>query len=384
MRKINFVFLALITFFLFNSCEKNSSKKPEFNRVVVLYMAANNNLSSFAEHNFDALKEGFVPVEKSKDILIVYKHFKDENPKLVRLFKNSAGDIIEDIVATYEDQNSANGDVLKAVLNKINKIFPSKEHGLILWSHATGWLPQGYYNSTYNQTFFEDPYKDLVKSFGEDRGVEMELKELKAAIPFKLSFIIFDCCLMGGIETIYELKDITDYIIASPTEILAYGFPYDNIMNPLFKSKANLEEACKIFYDYYNNEEGIYRSATIALYKTEELPELARISKVIFNNHRDTIQLLDMSKIQRYFRMNKRWYWDLDNFISEIATPKEHAQFNLVLSKVVKAKWSTPSFLDIEINNFCGISTYIQNPGNDFLDAFYENLDWDIDSKMIK
>ena len=120
------------------------------------------------------------------------------------------------------------------------------------------------------------------------------------------------------------------------------------------------------------------------MYKTEELPELARISKVIFNNHRDTIQLLDMSKIQRYFRMNKRWYWDLDNFISEIATPKEHAQFNLALSKVVKAKWSTPSFLDIEINNFCGISTYIQNPGNDFLDAFYENLDWDIDSKMIK
>lgn len=384
MRKINYIFWAVIFIFAFNSCEKNPSGKPAFNRVVVLYMAANNNLSSFADHNLDAIQKGFIPRENSKDILVVYQHIQGKTPKLVRLFKNSVGEIKEDVVAAYEDQNSANGDVLKAVLNKTAKIFPASEYGLILWSHATGWLPQGYYNSSHNQAFFDDPYRDIVKSFGEDRGIEMELKELKAALPYKFSFIIFDCCLMGGIETAYELKELTDYIIASPTEILAYGFPYEIIMAPLFTSKANLEEACELFYNYYNAQTGVNKSATIALYKTEKLKELAAITKVIFSNNEDKIKSLNMDEIQPYFRMNKRWYWDLDNFINKIATTTEYKQFNLALNQVVKAKWSTPSFLGIEINNFSGMSTYIQNPENSFLDSFYKDLDWGADTGMIK
>lgn len=384
MTRVKYILLAVVFVFAFNSCKKHPSDKPEFNRVVVLYMAANNNLSSFADHNLDALKTGFIPAEKSKDILVIYQHIQGKSPKLVRLFKDSAGDIKEDIVAAYEDQNSANGDVLKAVLNKINKIFPANEYGLILWSHATGWLPQGYYNSSQNNTFFEDPYNNLVKSFGEDRGVEMELKELKAAIPYKFSFIIFDCCLMGGVEIIYELKELTDYIIASPTEILAYGFPYSQIMNPLFRSKANLEEACELFYDYYNQQSGVNKSATIALYNTAKLKELATASKVIFDSNRDKIQSLEMSKIQPYFRMNKRWYWDLDNLMSEIATPTQYSQFKIALNNVVKAKWSTAFFLDIQIKSFSGLSTYIQYPANAFLDGFYTDFDWNTDSKMIK
>ncbi|MDP3435632.1 MAG: clostripain-related cysteine peptidase, partial [Bacteroidales bacterium] len=181
MRKIKYIapLLILAISSLFISCEKNPFSGSEFRRVVVLYMAANNNLSSFAEHNISTIKDGFVPDKQSKDILVVYVHLPNKDPKLVRVYKESDGVVLEDIVATYTDQNSANGDVLKAVLNKIKVIFPAKEYGLILWSHATGWLPQGYFNTSVNQgAFYEDPYKDIVKSFGEDRGVEMEVKEL--------------------------------------------------------------------------------------------------------------------------------------------------------------------------------------------------------------
>lgn len=384
MRTINYIFFAVLIIFSLNSCEKKPSGKPEYNRVVVLYMAANNNLSSFAKQNLDLLKSGFIPEEDSKDILVVYKHLEESNPRLVRLFKDKDGQVIEDVVSAYEDQNSANGDVLMAVLDKVNVVFPATEYGLILWSHATGWLPEGYYDSSYNNAFFEDPYAHLVKSYGEDRGVEMEIKELKASIPYKFSFIIFDCCLMGGVETIYELKDLTDYIIASPTEILAYGFPYSQIMNPLFKSKANLDEACELFYDFYNSKTGVNRSATIALYKTSELEELAKVSNTIFNNNREKIESLDMSKIQPYFRMNKHWFWDIDNLMSEIASADEYDDFNNALKRVVKTKWSTSSFLDIEINSFSGLSTYIPNPENEFLDSFYKEFDWNVGSKMIK
>jgi hypothetical protein len=348
-------------------------------------MAANNNLSSFAEHNISTIKDGFVPDKQSKDILVVYIHLPNKDPKLVRVYKESDGVVLEDIVATYTDQNSANGDVLKAVLNKIKVIFPAKEYGLILWSHATGWLPQGYFNTSVSQgAFYEDPYKDIVKSFGEDRGVEMEVKELKGALPFRFSFIIFDCCFMGGIETIYELRDKADYIVASPTEILAYGFPYDQIMHSLFQTKLDLEQTCQLFYNYYNNQSGVHQSATISIYKTAELKQLADVTKSIFNNNRSKIATLTMSSVQPFFRLNKSWFWDLGHLIEKIATPAEYEAFNTALSKVIVAKWNTPYFIDLEIKRYSGVSTYIQNPVNNFLDSFYKGFDWNVASEMIK
>jgi hypothetical protein len=111
---------------------------------------------------------------------------------------------------------------------------------------------------------------------------------------------------------------------------------------------------------------------------------LATVAKGIFNNHRDKIQTLDMGKIQPYFRLNKRWFWDLGNLIEEIATPTEYLTFRTALENVVVAKWTTEYFIDIKINKFSGISTYIQNPSNSFLDTFYKGFDWNFDSEMIK
>lgn len=32
---------------------------------------------------------------------------------------------------------------------------------------------------------------------------------------------------MGGIEVAYELRNKTDYMIASPAEVISNGFPYE-------------------------------------------------------------------------------------------------------------------------------------------------------------
>ncbi|MGE0091926.1 MAG: hypothetical protein EOM16_06230 [Bacteroidia bacterium] len=385
--KINrslYIIVLLLSCIMLFSCEKDKSGDIPDGRVVVLYMAANNNLASFAEYNLNSLKEGFIPGENSEDVLVIYQHLKGASPKITRLYKDSDNKIKEDVVAHYEDHNSAEGEVLKAVLNKVKMIFPAKEYGLILWSHATGWLPEGYYNSTKNATFFEDPYAGMVKSFGEDRGVEMELVDLNEALPYKFSFIIFDCCLMGGIETVYQLRTKTDYIVASPAEILANGFPYQSIMAPLFKREAELEKTCQLFYDYYSAQSGVNKSATIALYNTKEVESLAEITKDIYNNNREKIPALDLSGIQPYFRLNKSWFWDLGDFVGSISDPQERLMFESALDKVVVAKWSTPMFIDIPITSYSGISTYIPKPENLYLDNFYKTFDWNMDSRMIE
>ena len=53
------------------SCEKIGIRN-KYDKVVLLYLAANNNLSSYALDNVIALKEGFLPSVNDESILLVY------------------------------------------------------------------------------------------------------------------------------------------------------------------------------------------------------------------------------------------------------------------------------------------------------------------------
>ena len=79
----------------------------------------------------------------------------------------------------------------------------------------------------------------------------MEITELNEALEgFHFDFMLFDACYMSGIECAYELKDKTDYLLGSPTEVLARGFPYEDFLPALFKENADLELVTKSFYAY--------------------------------------------------------------------------------------------------------------------------------------
>lgn len=379
-----YFFILLIFFPLLLSCKKQDPDDNQYDRVVLLYLAANNNLSSYATNNIESVRKGYLPGVDDSKILLIYSHISGSLPKLTRIYKDREGIVREDIVSNYQEQNSADPAVLKEVLDKIKIIFPSNEYGLILWSHATGWLPEGYYDTRAGLgTYFQDPYRDIVKSFGEDNGQEMEITDLADAITYPLSFIIFDCCFMGGIETAYQLRDKCDYILASPTEILATGFPYDMVMAPLFGKKADLVGAGNLFFDYYNSQTGIYRSATLALYRTEMLENLAQVSGTIFNSNRPSIQNVNLTSIQEYFRLGKHWFYDISDFMKQVASGYQYNEFVSALNQVVVKKWSTEYFIDIKIESYSGMSIYIPVPSNPYLEGFYKGFSWNGASGMI-
>lgn len=388
-----FIRLKLIIFLILTlvvSCSKDPENQKIYKKAIVLYMAANNNLSGYAQDNLTAIKSGFVPDASSDQLLIIVKHLPGKDPLLVRFYKEN-GAVIEQTISTYVGKNSADYTTLKAALDEVHTRFKSDEYGLILWSHSTGWLPQGYYASNpAGLAPFQDPYAHLVKSressiavksFGEDRGTEMEITDLEKALNYKFSFILFDCCLSGGVETIYQLRNKADYIIASPTEILATGFPYNKIMKPLFEPDSDLVEACQEYFLYYTSNNSY---ATISIYKLSEIESLANICRSIFSNHRANIQNVNLLQIQPYFRLNKHWFYDIDDFAKQLATPDEYLQFSQALNRVVTHKWYTSNFLDIEIKKYSGLSTYIPKPANQFLDNFYKTLAWNQSAGMVQ
>ncbi len=393
--------------FCISSCSITSCKdKPEDEKVrsVLLYISANNNLYSYAEECIQDLQKGYVPQYRDKSkILLVFFHIPGKTPTLSRYSCNKDGVVICETICIYEQEmNSAEISSFSRVVADAERTYPATERGLILWSHATGWLPEGYYSNPLDiagdmlSQPIEDPYRFLVKSnadkplrksFGSDSNSEMEITELAAALPHTYEFILFDCCLMGGIEVAYEFKDKCEYMLFSPTEILADGFPYNKIFNPIFNIE-NREEAltkvCLDFFAIYDAQTGIYRSATVSMVKSSALEDLARVCASIYRNNQDSILAMDEFPLQIYYRYDKKWYYDFEDIVSRIATPEQYLEFKTALDRTIVYKAATDIFLNIEIERYSGLSTYLPRARYKVLNDFYKTLKWNMATGYVK
>ncbi len=418
------------------SCSKvTAPEQPvieEKEKTILLYMAAYNNLYPDAATNISKILDGYIPEE---DNLLIYsipldlenRTIKDTLPVLVRVGYDKNHNVQVDTIYRFPYQNSATKTALSRVLNLTKTLFPAKEYGLILWSHGTGWLPPLYTVSTsiptsvinnqfgsqanfrkevenlniYRKRLYRgitprqhtwpappggvDPYAHMVKSFGYEVNTELGIFDLANAVPQGMffDFIAFDACLMGGIEILYELKDFCNYMIFSPAEILTDSFDYSKVIEDFFKK--DYAKATYDIYDYYAKKSGLERSVTISLFKTDGVEAVAQKAKEIFDIHRPEIQTLDLDLIQPYFRYDMHWFWDLNDFIKNLATASESAEFENLLKAICICKYTTGQMIDLDIDpaRFSGISCYINSPIDDELDTYYKGYAWEKVANMV-
>ena len=381
---IRFLFCALAMALTLFSCKKAETeeivvvKRP---KTVLLYMVANNNLSYDAENSISRLQNGYIPAEEGN--LLVYKHCAGMDPVLLHIKKGEEGTVVADTAYRFPPRVSATKSALTQALNVTQALFPADSYGLILWSHGTGWIPPLASSSSAAQ---EGSGSAPQRTFGLDGKVELEIRDLAQAIPYKLSFMLMDACFMGGIETAYEVKDSVDYYIGSPAEILTESFPYHKIMQHIFKSTPDYAAVCKEYYDYYNAKSGAERSATVALMDCSKLAEVAEVAKRVFDQYGERIASLDLSLLQPYFRgSSSKYFYDLKDLVDAIADASLSAEFAAALERAVPYKASTPYFIELPIRSFCGVSTYVPgNPADTKLADYYKQYKWNQATGMIK
>ena len=381
---IRFLFCALAMALTLFSCKKAETeeivvvKRP---KTVLLYMVANNNLSYDAENSISRLQNGYIPAEEGN--LLVYKHCAGMDPVLLHIKKGEEGTVVADTAYRFPPRVSATKSALTQALNVTQALFPADSYGLILWSHGTGWIPPLASSSSAAQ---EVSGSAPQRTFGLDGKVELEIRDLAQAIPYKLSFMLMDACFMGGIETAYEVKDSVDYYIGSPAEILTESFPYHKIMQHIFKSTPDYAAVCKEYYDYYNAKTGSVRSATVALMDCSKLAEVAEVAKRVFDQYGERIASLDLSLLQPYFRgSSSKYFYDLKDLVDAIADASLSAEFAAALERAVPYKASTPYFIELPIRSFCGVSTYVPgNPADTKLADYYKQYKWNQATGMIK
>lgn len=351
-----------IVIVLLSSChDKNDPPEPEtVNRTVIVYIVGDNSLNSAVATDINEMETGWDNSYNGN--LVVYVDQRRTAPYVLKIQHDNTSKIASPEVLNYSEQNSCSIEVMEKVIADIKAKYPAESYGLILWSHASGWLPT-------------DPFS---RAFGEDAGVSMEISEL-AKLSGKYDFILFDACFMAGVEPVYELRNNADYIVASVAEVLFGGYPYQHIVKHLFKDKADLTATAEAFMSYYKSfRESDMRSATMSVINTREMEDLASISRVLVQKYKTNIPTVNLSKIQKYDSYSTTLFFDFKDFIENIADENDPnlTLFNNQLKTTVIYSDHTPAMMDIfNIDHSCGLSCYIQGRTTR-LDNIYKTTEW--------
>lgn len=405
--------------------EKTREESEETRSVMLLYSAGFNSLANYLDTNIKELEEGFIPERSTRadHILLVYSKLTSKNEygnctldyetptrsALFRMYMQN-GKIVKDTIKVWsEDVLASDPETIREVCQTMYSHFPAKSYGMVFTSHASGWLPSGYYS---NPQTFEDQVSvwkkssfgnrrrwtfpeitesfPAVKSLGQDNipdsPLEMNLDVFADAIPFRMDYILLDACLSGCVEVAWQLRDKADIVGFSQTEVLAAGFDYKTITSRLLKADPDPVQVCKDYFARYDVQTGQNRSATISAVDTREMEPLVEICKALFEKYRNKLVNMSGSSVQGYFRYDRHFFYDLmDILVRAGITAEEKAALQEALDRCIVYKAATDYFLNIRIRTACGLSMYLPSMGSDFLDGFYrEHIAWNQATLLVK
>lgn len=122
--------------------------------------------------------------------------------------------------------NMGSEDTLTSYIKYVKQMIPSDQYCLYLSGHGAGYRSYsesclGLETNINNKIDFLT-VKEISNALKKTGGVEL---------------LVFDSCLMGNIETIYELEESTRYIIASPEDMPGPGNNYTPLIENYYSHK---------------------------------------------------------------------------------------------------------------------------------------------------
>lgn len=360
------------------SCSKEPGPEPVSPpaKVLLAYIGTDNNLQAVAYQKLHALRDGWSGSEQEK--IVVYLDYKGTPASLIEIgYAEGSGEKTLKTVKTYTRENSASAATLSRVISEVAALYPAEQYGLLVFSHASGWLPAGALN---NPAPAITPKSIIVDdSFGE-----MELADFAAAIPAGMfDYMVFETCFMAGIEAAYELREKTPLILGSSAEIVDPGFTpvYGTSVNELFAGQVNSfgQRVFDRVMTYGENE--LQRSATYSVIRTDKLDALA----AFIRDHCDLTKPVDIGQVQHFDRHGDyRLFFDFDDYYGRLLdTDNERRELTRLVADCIPWKAATPEFMSQSVghNGFTvtrhsGLTTYIPQPAFPALNRAYGELGW--------
>lgn len=383
-----FLFLSLFT-----SCSDDERELPPapISYTTLLYMMADNTMDSEVNYTISQLKTG---ARRSAGTAVVYVDRMNETPRLFKITQTGE----EVPLKSYDEENSAHVETLKRVIEETKELVPADRFGLVLWSHSLGWVPSGHSrNST--RTVWGDETEQVfprTRYIGPDfhpgnvtTDTTIEIDALADGLPDGVAeYIWFDVCLMGSVEALYEMRNKSYYLIASPTEVLAEadydasGIPYAKVLPYMFGGVEELKQACHAYYNHYNGmRHDILRSATITLVDAAQLDGLYDVVHHVLSGHLEETARMDVNGLQVYHTRDvPQVFFDLKEMVNTLKETPD-AVLEAQLDRTVVYTAATASFKEVPIdrNKYSGLSVYVpleKWKRNAEYEYYFKRLEW--------
>lgn len=356
------------------ACGDSHDPAPEpqpAHRTVLVYMAANNNLSYNAIADINEIKEG---VNNGSGLgggrLLIYLTLPGTEPRLMEIDGNGN----EHTVKKYsDDQTSLTVSRMKEVIADTKQEAPAIDYGLVLWSHGTGWLND-------DGVIDEQPTAITPQSFGQDgtgyNPKRMKISSLASALSDShFSFIYFDCCHMATVEVVYELRHAADHIIASATELSIDGMPYQLNIPTFFKTTPDIVQAATNTYRLYADDPSSV-GCSITVIDTDALEPLAQATRDIFATSPQLPQ--DYTPV-RYFRTTvmSTGIFDMHHYIHHLSPASDlTARWQAAFDRAVTLHLTTPTVYYLPAQNFRGLGMHIVTAPDDATIYGYAETAW--------
>lgn len=426
MRKFLYLTVAIVLGLL-SSCKPETEyiflqKHP---RAHVMMCFGFNNLSSSLAEDIRDLEKGFIPGSAPlENYLFVFSHLVESSystpssPKLQRIYLGPDGNPMKETLLEMEPGTISNrAECIREVLEFLKEKYPEIESfGVLMSSHGTGWTPPGYCTTGYKnegnsdviewrrsafpETYLSGEYLyepvPGVKSMGytvtganPTVAYETDIREIADLLPFKLDYIIFDACFMGGVELACEFRDKCNFVVASQTEILSDGMDYTTMISDLLEgNRADLVSLATNYFNHYNLSIGSKRSATISVVDCSKLGTLAAVCRNLFRNYDISKDNVDASKLQKYFYYtNHAWFYDLYSIVQAAGVSEtELSDLQWALDECILYKAATPTFAlyGFPIDTHSGLSMYLPEKERTQLNSYYGELTWNKLTGLLK
>lgn len=349
---------------------------PQGQRTVLVYMAAQNSLGHDDFHRDDSLEivKGAEALQEGQSLML----FIDDKAA-PRLYALRAGDEQPALVKRWaEDANSTAAATLAAALELMKTYCPAEEYGLVMWSHADGWLPPTESAEVTPLSFGIDTGKNSPST---DNGTQMAVETIAQTIKaagLRFQYIFFDACLMQCLEVDYALREVTDLVIASPMAIAAAGAYYTHqVRNGLFSPAPEdivdiyladvTDPALKDDYDDYGVVLSAVRTAALE-------PLAAALRSALPASLATGRRSADLSAATNYHAYVRKYYYrphyyDAAEALSALL-PDEAVRVPVLaaLSQAVVRKAATPrywigpsdtTYQTVDLTTYSGVSLFV-------------------------
>ena len=391
IKKLFTLFICMISLAMtFTGCSEEAFDTDSVNKQTILVFypwtgdKSSTGLLGYLQNNIDSICDGIIDRKGlNNSRVLVFLSDKYNHSMLYDLQYNATTKSVDRVpLKEYEGASYASAEGIADILNEVKTKASALNYALIVgvhgcgWTYASDWSRYPYYarpsvtrprdNNFSGIQFGPDPNAPLTRFFGSVSLAEnaMDISTLAEGIResgLKMQYILFDACYMGNIETAYELKDVTNYMIASGSEIMAAGLPYRSMWSYLNSPTPNYSGIVSTSVNFYKNSSAPF--CNLAAIDCRQVEKLASVMKEI-NAQYQLSASVSLDSIQHLDGFRPNLFYDLETYVDSLR-PSGYLldQFKSQLKLTIKASdhtdeaytciYSSDSF---KIKNYCGIT----------------------------